>query len=110
MDWINLESPHQLVEIVATEQPVLIFKHSTRCSISRMVKKTFEEDAEVLSTVPTYYLDLLEYRSISDQIATDFSITHQSPQVLLVQNGTCIYSASHEAIDAAEIARIIARN
>ena len=77
----------------------MVFKHSTRCSISIMVLNRFEREWNNTS-VNSYFLDLLNYRDVSNQIATIFEVEHQSPQVLLIKNGTCVYHASHNAIDA----------
>lgn len=110
MDWINLQSEQQLEALKSEDAYAIIFKHSTRCSISLMAKRSFEQDAASIAGVPAYYLDLLNFRSISAQIAQDFEVTHQSPQVLLLKNGECIYHASHEAIDALDLAAVIERS
>jgi bacillithiol system protein YtxJ len=78
-----------------------IFKHSTRCSISSMAKNRVERDWDL--DFPIYYLDLIQYRSISNLIAAKSGIEHQSPQLIVFQNGLPVYDASHNAIDANEI-------
>jgi len=106
MNWTNLTEIEQLEEIVSqsAQQPILIFKHSTRCSISSMAKSRverqwkFEEEA-----IKPYYLDLIAFRAVSNEIVTKFDIPHQSPQVLLIKDGVCVYNASHNAISAAAI-------
>ena len=111
INWIPLQSTGQLDEMVAVsdQKPALIFKHSTRCSISRFALKQFE--AETLQCngftedkISMYFLDLLEYRDISNEIASRFGVYHQSPQLLLIKNGQSIYDASHDAIDAGDLA------
>lgn len=82
---------------------VLIFKHSTRCSISAMAKNRFEREWVDNPKIPVYYLDLLKHRDISDAIADRLSVNHESPQVLVVKNGKCIYHASHNVISVKEI-------
>ncbi len=105
MNWILLTDLGQLNEIItlSNEKPVLIFKHSTRCSISRMALKQFENEFDLQDKVTPYFLDLLEYRSISNEIATTFNIMHQSPQLLLIKKGIVIYNVSHDSIDAQEL-------
>lgn len=100
LNWINLNHIDQLDLIIneSCEIPVLIFKHSTRCSISRMVLKQFEIKYNLEEKMKLYFLDLLEYRTISNQIADRFNVVHQSPQVLIIKNGISIYNASHESI------------
>ena len=87
------------------ECDVLIFKHSTRCNISADAL-THMEAAWKKDEIPFYYLDLLSYREISDKIEADFGVRHQSPQVLLIRKGACIYHESHWRIDAKKIEEI----
>ena len=108
MKWIPLESQEQLAEIKSSEQFSLIFKHSTRCSISVMARKRFELDWDALpDNINLYFLDLLRFRDISNTIAEIFDVHHQSPQVLLIKEGECIYEASHGEISAEEAAEQI---
>jgi len=102
INWKYLTDRAQLDEIIALshESPILIFKHSTRCGISRMVLKQFESEFALSNKVTAYFLDLLEHRDISNAIAEEFRVVHQSPQLLLIKDGTAIYNASHDRIDA----------
>src|SRR4051812_22788788 len=81
VEWTYLTDVGQLGEVVALshELPVLIFKHSTRCGISRMVLKQFEKEFQMHTKVTAYFLDLLEHRDISNAIAERFDVMHQSP-------------------------------
>ncbi len=101
MNWEQLTDLQQLEQLkkASFEAPVLFFKHSTRCSISKMALSRFERELNN-TTVNFYFLDLLNYRNVSNQIAILFGVEHQSPQVLLIKNGACVYHASHNAIDA----------
>jgi bacillithiol system protein YtxJ len=105
INWIELTDLGQLNEIMdlSHEQPVAIFKHSTRCSISRMALKQFENEFDLEGSVTPYFLDLLNHRDISNEIATRFEVYHQSPQLLLIKDGKSIYDASHSDIDAVEL-------
>lgn len=102
LDWKPLQELNQLEAVLeeSYSKPVLIFKHSTTCSISRMAFKNFENEFDTSNDIEIYYLDLLNFRAISDEIATRFGVLHQSPQVLLIKNGVSVYNASHENIDA----------
>ena len=102
INWIPLTDLGQLNEIMelSYQQPVVIFKHSTRCSISRMALKQFENEFDLDGSVTPYFLDLLNYRDISNEIATRFEVYHQSPQLLLIKEGQSVYDASHSDIDA----------
>ncbi|WP_374363367.1 bacillithiol system redox-active protein YtxJ, partial [Cloacibacterium sp.] len=82
------------------EKPIVIFKHSTRCMISKSVLRNFEKEVKSSNgtSVDFYYLDLLNYRNISNEIAEQFNITHQSPQVILIKNEEAVYNTSHDGI------------
>jgi bacillithiol system protein YtxJ len=109
MNWRNLTDLGQLNEMVneSTEKPVLIFKHSTRCGISRNVLKRFENEFDLDGKVIPYFLDLLEHRSISNAIANRFGIIHQSPQLIVIKDGNAIYDASHDSVDANSLEKFI---
>ncbi len=103
--WIALESEEQLnaIQEQSFDRPVVIFKHSTRCSISSMAKSRLERSDEP-EGMDFYYLDLIRYRGVSNRIAELYKVTHESPQVLLIRNGECIYDASHSEIRMEELA------
>lgn len=110
MLWHKLSDITQLkdiknstIEQSANGLTVLLFKHSTRCSISSMALSRLESKWKDHDHIPAYYLDLLNYRDISNEIATLFNVEHASPQVLLIRNGVCIYHNSHNGISASEI-------
>ncbi|RBA27329.1 bacillithiol system redox-active protein YtxJ [Flavobacterium tibetense] len=109
IDWIPLQTLEQVDEIIENshEKPILIFKHSTRCSISRFALKRFENEFELQEKVITYFLDLMNYREISNEIAFKFGIQHQSPQVLLLKNGKVVHHDSHDGIEAEELKKYI---
>ena len=83
-------------------KPQVIFKHSTRCSISSVAKNRLEK-TPTLPDADFYYLDLIKHKNISNSIAEVFQVHHESPQVLLIKNGECTYDESHYAIDMNEI-------
>ena len=104
--WIHLTETQQLLDQVQqADKPVLVFKHSTRCSISKLALSKFEKNmpAQIL---PCFYLDLLNYRSISNDIAAVSKVVHQSPQVIVWKNNQVIYQASHSEIDPLEILKL----
>ncbi|MCE7057501.1 bacillithiol system redox-active protein YtxJ [Algoriphagus sp. AGSA1] len=107
MNWNKLTEDNQLSEIksLSKEMPVLIFKHSTRCSISsmaleRLSRKWKEEDNEKIAP---FYLDLISFRQLSDLVAREFGVPHESPQLLVVKNGVAVYHASHFDISYADL-------
>ena len=102
INWTELTDLAQLMEIeaISNEKPVVIFKHSTRCSISRMALKQFEREFDLNETVDAYFLDLIAHRDVSNEIANRFNVYHESPQLILIKNGKAVYDVSHSDIDA----------
>jgi bacillithiol system protein YtxJ len=97
-NWILLTEISQLKEIIelSNTKLIVLFKNSTRCGISSRVLSQFEKATDSsLENVAFYYLDLLKYRNISNEIATTFNVYHQSPQVLLLKNGKVVAHNSH---------------
>lgn len=109
MEWKELTEQSQLEQLKtqSDEQPVLIFKHSTRCSISRFALKQFENEFDLQDKIAPYFLDLLNHRDISNEIALQFNVQHQSPQLLLLKNRLVVYHTSHENIDANELKKYL---
>ena len=104
--WIELADESQIEEIVELSHaiPVLIFKHSTTCGISRMALKQFEKEYNLdKKDLKPYFLDLKKNREVSNLAASTFAVMHESPQVLLIKGGKCIYDASHGSINVADV-------
>ncbi|MDN3620311.1 bacillithiol system redox-active protein YtxJ [Polaribacter undariae] len=110
LNWIPLTSMEELEKIkeISKTEAVLIFKHSTRCGISSMVIKQFEKlFTEEHQKLKVYYLDLLNYRDISDEVGFTFQVMHQSPQLIVVKNGVSLENASHYEITNTNLSRFI---
>jgi bacillithiol system protein YtxJ len=108
MNWTSLDSANQVDVIKNNPGYSLIFKHSTRCSISMMAKRRFEMDMDKLpADMPLYFLDLIKYRDISLQVAQDFQVHHESPQMLLIKDGECILDQSHGGISVEETLEVL---
>jgi bacillithiol system protein YtxJ len=99
MNWIALTSDTQLEEIKekSKDKPQVIFKHSIRCGISSMAKSRLERSTPP-GTIDFYYLDLIHHRALSNKLAEQFQVVHESPQVLVIRNGVCVYDESHSGI------------
>jgi bacillithiol system protein YtxJ len=111
MNWNPISELAQLEDIQkeSHQHPVLIFKHSTRCSISATALGRLErqwQQTEVGDLKP-YYLDLIAYRPISNHVAEQFGVWHESPQVLLIRNGASVYNASHYDISFESIKEML---
>lgn len=107
MNWIQLNSSEDLERIKeeSRENLVMIFKHSTRCSISDMALNRLERswsDQEMVNIKP-YYLDLIQNRNVSNEVAEVFNVRHESPQVLIIKDGEAVYNDSHMGINYSTI-------
>ena len=99
MDWSNLTDENQLQDLIVQSKttPQVIFKHSTRCNVSSVAYQRLKSSKQT-ADANFHYLDLIKYRLISDKVAEVFNEQHESPQVLVIKNGTCTYSESHLGI------------
>ncbi|MEM6719004.1 MAG: bacillithiol system redox-active protein YtxJ [Bacteroidota bacterium] len=110
LQWTPLTDISQLDTIVeeSKTKPVAIFKHSTRCGISRMVINQFQSSYDLEENqMKVYYLDLLSYRPISEEIAARFQVWHESPQLIVLKNGVTVGHASHSQINAIPLEKFI---
>ena len=95
--WLTDDNSFQLAMDNSFERKILIFKHSTRCSISSMALNRIEDNAKQ-KIATCNFLDLLKYRSISNKIEEELGVKHESPQILVIENGACTYHSSHNDI------------
>ena len=104
MNWILLTTEIQLQHIIehSATKPQLIFKHSSRCSISSMAKNRLERNFQPVN-IDFYFLDLLAHRPLSHHVAEVFNVAHESPQILLIKDGRCVYDESHTGISMEDI-------
>ena len=104
MHWIHLTDEAQLKQIISHSEakPQVIFKHSTRCSISAVALQRLQKAAQP-ADIDFYFLDLIAYRPLSNKVAEVFNVQHESPQVLVIRDGQCIYDESHLGISMDDI-------
>jgi len=110
INWVPLSESSQLDTLIklSKTKPVLIFKHSTRCGISSMALKSFEREYDLSADqIELYFLDLLNHRALSNEVALKFDISHQSPQVIVLQNEKVVYHDSHYQISVEQIKKVI---
>ncbi len=109
MPWNPLTEVSALDQIAEDSKSKLqvIFKHSTRCGISKMAMKQFEAEFDYEGKIVAHYLDLLNYREVSNAIAEKFDVVHQSPQIVVLKDGEAVHHASQDSISAKAIAAYI---
>ena len=110
LNWIEIRDTASLDAIFKGNEgrPALLFKHSTRCSISSMALSRFESEWELTpDQCDLYYIDLIAYRPVSNEIAERTNVMHQSPQAILLIDGKVKYQNSHNGISAGDIAEAI---
>lgn len=106
LPWTALTDVSQLNDIASRSETKtqVIFKHSTRCGVSRMVMNQFVNTYDESTNIDLYYLDLLNYRNVSDEVGYKFQVMHESPQLLIIKNGVTVAHASHGAINEVDLA------
>lgn len=110
LNWTPLISVDEIKTIkeISKRQAILIFKHSTRCGISRVVIKKFESlFNEENKQLKVYYLDLLNFREVSSKLSEVFQVIHQSPQLLVIKNGISVNDESHYEIIKVNLSKYI---
>lgn len=110
MNWKNLSSLEDLESALAQskQQPIAIFKHSTRCSISSTAKNRLERGWKFNDEqITAYFLDLIAHRNISNNIAEQLGVEHQSPQLIVVKDGKAVYDASHMTIYVDDVLEVL---
>lgn len=110
LPWIPLNDIQQLQHIAekSKTKTQVVFKHSTRCGISRMVMNQFVDSYEFTENdLDLYYLDLLSYRDVSNEVGYTFQVRHESPQLLVIKNGNVVAHASHGAINAVDLEQFV---
>lgn len=108
--FFTLNNINQLDEIdeISQTKPVVLFKHSTRCFISRTALKNFESEFNFPAhKIDWYLLDLLNHREISNEIAHRYHVSHQSPQIVVIRNGKAIFNESHDGISAEDLKQFV---
>jgi bacillithiol system protein YtxJ len=109
--WKSFNMQHQLQDIIreSYHHPVFIFKHSRRCNVSSIAKMRLEDhwDPTLSPNSEIYFLDVISHPDLSDEIASYFQVYHESPQILIIQNGECLHDASHFDITVDEIREVI---
>tara|TARA_R110000868_G_scaffold186329_1_gene428746 strand:- start:614 stop:970 length:357 start_codon:yes stop_codon:yes gene_type:complete len=108
LNWSYIESDEDLQKALSSSGKIALFKHSIRCPISSMAKSRLEKswDKETNGTT-IYFLDLIQYRELSNKVASQLAVDHASPQLILIEGGMAIYNASHNMIQSSEAAKYI---
>ncbi|MFD2697331.1 bacillithiol system redox-active protein YtxJ [Mesonia sediminis] len=110
IDWLEIKKVCDVEAILeaSKEQTAIVFKHSTRCPVSRMALNRFEAEADFdANRVAFFFLDLIQYREVSNLIAEKFQVTHQSPQIIILQNSQVVGHFSHHEIEADVVADLL---
>lgn len=110
LPWISLNDLQQIdyIKKKSSIKTQVIFKHSTRCGISSMVQRQFVSEYDFSEKeLDLYYLDILNYRQISDEVGYKFQLIHESPQLLVIRNGELVAHASHGQINQVDLGKYI---
>jgi|SRR6056300_1487309 len=110
LSWKHLTNLEELgiLKEKSLTKPQVVFKYSTRCGVSRMVMKQFEEDYDFNEhDFDLHYLDLIAYRALSNEVADTFQVIHESPQVIIIKNAVAVADASHGGIINLDLNRFV---
>ena len=109
LPWLPLTDVSQLGEIEkrSKTKAQVVFKHSTRCGVSSMVMNQFVSMYDIDANLDLYYLDLLSHRDVSNEVGYKFQVMHQSPQLLIIKNGTTVTHASHGSINDIDLGKFV---
>ncbi len=110
LPWITLNSLEQLdvIESASKTKTQIIFKYSSRCGVSRMVLNQFVDNYELTEQdLDLYFLDLISYRSVSNEVGYKFQVMHESPQLLVIKNGVVVAHDSHSGVNAIDLSQFI---
>jgi bacillithiol system protein YtxJ len=104
-EWKAISATDELQSILeeSDRYPVVIFKHSTRCSLSTIAKMRLADISNLSITIPLFLINVIESRMLSNAIADLFDVHHESPQVLLIHQRDCIFESSHLDITSDEL-------
>jgi bacillithiol system protein YtxJ len=95
MSMKKINSVEEWDDLVATQSRFLFLKNSTTCPISTQAYNDTEAFAGEHTDVPVYYLNVQESRPLSSEVAERFNVKHESPQVLLFEDGKVKWYDSH---------------
>lgn len=107
--WNNITEPDQVYDLLdkSYQRPQLIYKHSHRCSVCFVARGNLEKSADdIQNHADMHFLNVVHNRKSSDCIASELDVRHESPQVILVDEGEVIFHASHGSIDGDKILQI----
>jgi bacillithiol system protein YtxJ len=120
-DWLSGEKESGMNELTQTQEfeavleasnaaPQLIFKHSTACPTSA---SAYRRMADFIATAPAgtppvHLVKVIESRPVSNAIAQQLGVTHQSPQIILLNQGAAVWNTSHGSITAQSITQALA--
>lgn len=100
MNWITITDESDIENINKSENYSIIYKHSPMCMTSLMTYRQLKAEVNAAQGVdiPLYIVDVIKNRQQSQYIANSFLTKHESPQILVIKNGKCVYNTSHESI------------
>ena len=109
-NWKNITTEEDVNAILTASEhkPQIIFKDSTTCGISAYAKERLENGNEIMTETADFnYLDLLTYRNVSNYIAKELNVIHQSPQIIVIKNKEVVFKDSHHTIEPAKIKKYL---
>ncbi|MGO4183309.1 bacillithiol system redox-active protein YtxJ [Paenibacillus sp. TAF43_2] len=104
----SIEEWNNIYEASAT-RPLVVFKHSTTCPVSANAYQEFNQylDGKPREDVEYVLVKVIESRPVSNQIAEDTSVKHESPQIIFIEKKEKVWTTSHWSITKAHITAVL---
>lgn len=93
----EITSMEELQQFLGQEGKKLLFKHSTTCPVSAKAHDEFTNYCNE-NDIPAAMVKVIESRPISNAIAEQFEIKHESPQIFLLNGNQVLWHTSHHRI------------
>ncbi|MGG0381685.1 bacillithiol system redox-active protein YtxJ [Priestia endophytica] len=111
MDWKEIKTLEEWNSILenSTKRGQVILKHSTTCPVSA---NALQEYNDYLENTPNHDLDytlvkVIESRAVSNKIAEDMNVKHESPQIIFVKDKSKYWTASHWAVTTEHMSAVL---
>jgi len=110
-EWREITSIEEWDKVMSdsASRQVIVLKHSTRCPVSASALEEYEAYlADKPNPDTDYYLvKVIESRPVSNKIAEDLGVVHQSPQMILVKDGKAVWNTSHWSVTKKHMAAVL---
>ncbi len=98
MSFVSVASRDDLSHLEPVQGGILVFKHSPRCSISLTAHHRVQQWLERHPDVQIGFINVLTQRGLSHELASEWGVEHESPQIVFRTADGRVRHASHFSI------------